>query len=216
MTAIPPITSGAAPQALTQTKDISQDFQAFLTMLSAQMRHQDPLNPIEGADYATQLATFSGVEQQVKTNDLLTKLIDAKGSAGLASIAPWIGREVAATGAVEFHGAPISLDIKPAPGSDRTVIEVQTESGRPVQVLPTPQSGGTIDWVGVGPEGHPLPSGRYRFQTVSYQGDTETSRTDTPIYQLVREVRLDNGTPTLVLENGANVNTDSITALRQR
>ena len=44
---------------------ISSDFDTFLKMLTAQMQNQDPMKPIDSADYAVQLATFSGVEQQV-------------------------------------------------------------------------------------------------------------------------------------------------------
>ena len=41
----------------------SSDFETFLKMLTVQMQNQDPLNPVESTDYAVQLATFSGVEQ---------------------------------------------------------------------------------------------------------------------------------------------------------
>ena len=53
---------------------LASDFDTFLRMLTTQMQNQDPLNPIDSTDYATQLATFSGVEQQVRTNSLLADL----------------------------------------------------------------------------------------------------------------------------------------------
>jgi len=43
-------------------------------MLTVQMQNQDPLNPVDSSDYAVQLATFSNVEQQVQTNDILREL----------------------------------------------------------------------------------------------------------------------------------------------
>lgn len=46
----------------------SSDFETFLKMLTTQIKNQDPLNPMEGTEFAVQLATFSGVEQQVMTN----------------------------------------------------------------------------------------------------------------------------------------------------
>ena len=59
---------GLAPAANSQSTAakamINSDFETFLKMLTAQMENQDPLNPIESSDYAVQLATFSGVEQQ--------------------------------------------------------------------------------------------------------------------------------------------------------
>ena len=43
----------------------------FLQLLVAQMRHQDPLNPMDGQQMAAQLAQFSSVEQLVSANDQL-------------------------------------------------------------------------------------------------------------------------------------------------
>ena len=79
--------------------NISSDFDTFLRMLTVQVQNQDPLNPVDATDYATQLATFSGVEQQVLTNDLLTGLQDLLGGGSLqqmggfmpfvTSLPPW-------------------------------------------------------------------------------------------------------------------------------
>ena len=60
-----------APTTETAPNVISSDFETFLKMLTVQMENQDPLNPTDSSEYAMQLATFSGVEQQVLTNDLL-------------------------------------------------------------------------------------------------------------------------------------------------
>ena len=56
---------------------LSSDFETFLQMLTAQARYQDPLEPIDSSEYASQLAQFSMVEQQVLSNDLLTSLTNA-------------------------------------------------------------------------------------------------------------------------------------------
>ena len=65
---------GAASAATAETSLIGNDFNTFLVMLTTQLQNQDPLNPIESSDYAVQLATFSGVEQQVRTNQLLQEI----------------------------------------------------------------------------------------------------------------------------------------------
>ena len=80
MTDISPVSPLAgpnlAPPPPTNTADklISSDFNTFLKMLTTQLKNQDPLNPMDNSEYAVQLATFSGVEQQVKTNTLLESL----------------------------------------------------------------------------------------------------------------------------------------------
>ena len=47
----------------SQPSPLSSDFNAFLNMLTTQLKHQDPLNPVDSADYALQLAAFSTAEK---------------------------------------------------------------------------------------------------------------------------------------------------------
>ena len=50
------------------------DFETFLKILTAQIQNQDPINPIDSSDYATQPAAFSSVEQRVLANSHLEKI----------------------------------------------------------------------------------------------------------------------------------------------
>ena len=54
----------------------NNNFNSFLKLLTTELKYQDPLKPLDPTQTVTQLATFSAVEQAVKTNSLLTKLID--------------------------------------------------------------------------------------------------------------------------------------------
>ena len=83
------VTSATTTQTATQTqtaasdKDVvNSDYLTFLKMLTAQVKNQDPLDPMSSDDFSAQLATFSGVEQQVKTNDLLEALGAQVGAMG--------------------------------------------------------------------------------------------------------------------------------------
>ena len=51
------------------------DYNAFLRLLIAQMRNQDPTKPMDSAQYLGQLASFSAVEQGVQTNAKLDALM---------------------------------------------------------------------------------------------------------------------------------------------
>jgi flagellar hook assembly protein FlgD len=53
----------------------------FLKLLVAQMKNQDPLNPMDGQQMAAQLAQFSSVEQLINANDTLLKIRDLMGAA---------------------------------------------------------------------------------------------------------------------------------------
>ena len=74
-----PATTTPSAAALTlpsadQSSVLSSDFETFIRMLTTQAKYQDPLEPIDSSEYAAQLAQFSMVEQQVKSNDILAQL----------------------------------------------------------------------------------------------------------------------------------------------
>ena len=84
--------SGATTTKTPNAKAVlSSDFETFLKMLTVQMENQDPLNPVESTEFATQLATFSGVEQQVQTNDLLKSLGAQLGAMNVSQLSGWVG-----------------------------------------------------------------------------------------------------------------------------
>ena len=75
-------------------------------MLTAQLENQDPLNPLESQDFAVQLATFSNVEQQTKTNSLLEDVKSGLQASGLGDMSGWLGREARVTGEIPSQSSP--------------------------------------------------------------------------------------------------------------
>ena len=67
---------------------------AFLTMLVAQLEHQDPLNPLEGTDFTAQLAQFSNLEQQFNINDNLEEIKEVLASQSEPDLLRYMGTEV--------------------------------------------------------------------------------------------------------------------------
>ena len=82
-------------------------------MLTTQVENQDPLDPIKTEDYATQLAQFSAVEQQTKTNDLLEVLNAQFGQMGMAELANWVGMEARVEAPASFDGGAIAVAASP-------------------------------------------------------------------------------------------------------
>ena len=81
----PSLTGAASPQTSTANA-ASVDYDAFLTLLVAQLRNQDPTEPTDNAELMAQLASFSAVEQQIQTNDKLNTLIQASQLSQASSI----------------------------------------------------------------------------------------------------------------------------------
>jgi flagellar basal-body rod modification protein FlgD len=202
------------PQTQPQKPVISSDFDTFLKMLTAQMQNQDPLNPIDSTDYATQLATFSGVEQQMRTNDLLTSLGSQMAVLGMSQLAGWVGQEARAEAPVWMDGDPVTLQLAPATGADRAVLAVRDASGALVSREDVPLTPGTYDWLGGDSAGDPLTDGLYTLSLESYSGDTLLGEGPVESYARIIEARNGANGATLVLEGGVEVLSSRITALR--
>ena len=79
-------TTGAAAGAKTAAKaGIAENFQAFMTLLTTQLKNQNPLEPLDANQFTQQLVQFASVEQQLRTNDTLGALLTS------ASVTvPWL------------------------------------------------------------------------------------------------------------------------------
>lgn len=196
------------------TPKITSDFNTFLRMLTVQMQNQDPMNPIDSADYAVQLATFSGVEQQVRTNQLLADMQGKFSQLGMAEMASWIGKEARSPAPVRYDGTPVTLSPNPATGATRAVLVVKDAQGRLVSREEIPVSAEPYQWLGAGSDGAPLPPGTYSIALESLKGEKVISSLPVEHYARVIEARGGAGGTRLVLEGGVEVLASAVTALR--
>ena len=204
-----------ATTAVESSTGITSDFDTFLQMLTVQMQNQDPLNPVDSTDYATQLATFSGVEQAVLTNDLLEALSSQLVSSGLADMAAWVGKEARAATPAYFDGAPITISPNPAVLADHAEIVVRDNYGTEIQRFDVPVSAEPIEWAGVAPGGTAYPSGLYSFELISSLEGEVLTQDVAEVYSAVTEVRAQGGETLLILEGGTAIVTSQVSALRE-
>jgi flagellar basal-body rod modification protein FlgD len=209
-------TSPAAARASDQAESagaLAADFQTFLTLLTTQMRNQDPLKPMESTEFVAQLATFSGVEQQVRANDRLDAIRELLGG-GAAGLAEWIGREVRAPGKAAFEGEPVEVGKTPVEGADKAWLVIRNDFDQVVARLPVDPAADTVEWSGTDAMGTGLPHGRYAFAIESFEGETPLGTQTGTVFSTVREVRVPDGQQVLVLDDGSRVTLDQVTAVR--
>ncbi len=89
--------SSTTDAAASQTQ-LTSDVSFFLTMLTTQLQNQDPTAPMDTNEFTQQIATYSGVQQQVETNSNLEKLIAANQQSTSAVAVSYIGKEVESAG----------------------------------------------------------------------------------------------------------------------
>jgi flagellar basal-body rod modification protein FlgD len=133
-TAAPPATSPTANGTdSTGTLDFTQNFDTFLTLLTTQLKNQDPLSPLDTNQFTQQLVMFSQVEQQIKTNSDLSTLIGNASSTEAISATPMIGRTIEYSGnqaALENGSAAFSYTLPTAAAS--AAVTIQDASGNAV------------------------------------------------------------------------------------
>ncbi|AXC49187.1 flagellar basal body rod modification protein [Paracoccus suum] len=192
------------------------DFETFLKMLTTQIKNQDPLNPMEGSDFAVQLATFSGVEQQVRTNELLTGMNGGgSGIAGLTQYAGWIGKEVRSTAPVAYAGQTVTLEVTSDPAADDVVLISRDARGKIVTQDSIGAGNGPVDWLGMDAAGARLPNGTYTFEVANMKNGEVLSTTRVASYAAVEAAETGSEGVKLVLAGGIKVSADAVTAIRE-
>src|SRR5579864_7437279 len=88
------VTPPSTTSATNGVPDFTSNFNTFLTMLTTQLKHQDPLNPADASQFTQQLVSFSEVEQQINTNKNLQSLISLQTSSEAVAALPMVGKTI--------------------------------------------------------------------------------------------------------------------------
>ena len=198
-----PVTSVPAAQVTSSTSSntLSSDFDAYLQMLTVQMENQDPLNPADASEFSVQLATFSALEQQVLTNQLLEQMLSSSDQGSDLSMINALGRKALVAADATYSGAPIDLRIPDLPSHDTAELKVLNAFGGTVATMPITSDTRALQWP---PEGDTTATegATYRF-VVTTETEGEAPRTTQVLVPVtVSEVtRTDTGFD-LFLENG--------------
>lgn len=205
----------AAPTSERPRQNISSDFDTFLKLLTTQIRNQDPLNPVSAEDFATQLATFSGVEQQVRSNELLEGIAARLGGGEITQLAPWVGLEVRAPVSTLFSGAPVTVHLPSHEGAEAVQLAVFDAAGARVETLALPPGGSTAIWPGTTATGTPASEGFYRFELELLREGDVVEALPAEVFTPVREARMGPEGALLVLAGGETLAPSLVSALRQ-
>lgn len=212
ISAISPVTG--APMAAA-TPQITSDYQTFLVMMTTQIQNQDPMEPMDANQFAVQLATFSGVEQQVQTNSLLAGLTGQMTMMGMSQMAGWVGNEARFAAPVHFDGTtPITLSPNPAVTADKAVLVVKDADGNEVSREEIPVSTANYQWTGTDANGAPLPEGVYELSLESYAGEVLLGETEVEHYSEILEIRSGPAGTTLMVDGEIEVPSIYVTGLR--
>lgn len=202
------------PSSQEANASSSSDFNTFLTLLTAQMRNQDPLKPMDSTEFVAQLASFSAVEQQIETNSKLSELLGMFSDSPTANLTEWLGKEVRREGVTSFNGQPVEIDVTVHPSADTARLVVRDHNAEIIYTQQFDPNSETVIWDGTSQETGTAPTGRYSFEVESYADGSLLNANPASVFDLVTEVRLDHGNSVLIFEDGAILRGEDATAVR--
>jgi len=217
-------TPTAAPTVTSTDKtalgrvNLASNFQTFLTLLTTQLKNQDPLSPLDSNQFTQQLVQMSGVEQQLNTNDLLQKLVSNTGS-GVTSAVGLIGKQVRAASAdAQLKGGQASWIYNLDRNASDVKLEVLDSRGAVVKaVAPTANGAGdhSFTWDGKGASGSSLSDGAYTLRVTAKDSSGSVVTSTVSVEGVVTGVEQSNGQSLLTLGSGTQVTLDKVTSINQ-
>ncbi len=181
----------AGPKSAQAREKLSSDFDAFLTMLTTQLKNQDPLSPMDSTEFTNQLVQFAQVEQQISANANLESLLLYQEAATLASSTNYLDRKVGYEGtgiALQDGTAEFSFRLDTA--ADKTTITILDTSGKAVRTMVGETAAGThnLTWDGLNDQGERMPDGAYRLEVTAIDGEKNAVETTTTAVGRVTDV----------------------------
>lgn len=163
-----PTTTTTTPAA-SSNSSISGDFNQFLSLLTTQLKYQDPLSPMDSTQFTAQLAQFATVEQTSNLNTNMKSLISITQGNQAAAAINYIGKTVQVenpTATLDSNGAKFTYSLNGQAAS--TALVVTNSLGRAVFATPGETGAGphSFAWNGKDANGNQLPAGNYTL-TVS-------------------------------------------------
>ena len=183
---------------------LASNFEMFLTLLTEQLKNQDPLSPLDSNEFVNQLVQFSSVEQQINQTDALNALVNLQvASVGGATVS-YLGKEIRVASPenqLTQAGASwaYSIEGEEAPRSvNLTVTDAEGKVVYSAEGSVEPGEHGFY-WDGLDNQGEPLPLGTYALEVAAVSENAEALPVSIASFGLVTGIDLSGSEPVLLL-----------------
>ncbi len=180
------------------SQTLSADMNTFLTLLTTQLKYQDPLDPMDTAEFTNQLVQYSSVEQAIQTNEKLDNLLSLNIANLGAQAVSYIGKTAQVLGDVmplEDGKAKATYTLNKDVSS--ATITIKNMNGEVVYTETAERTAGTHEftWDGKDKDGNQLEDGAYQIVVGTKVASGEASATvTTTVFGKVTGVANDENT----------------------
>ncbi len=170
-------TSTTTTESSSSLASLTEDFDAFLSLLTTQLQNQDPQSPMDSNEMTNQLVQFASVEQQIKQTDNLEALIALQQTSADAAAVSFIGKEISFDGAqthIDGNGTEVTWTYSLPTQAATSTLNIVSETGSVVASIPgeTIVGAHAITWDGRDAEGNLFPAGTYELRVDAVDEDS--------------------------------------------
>jgi flagellar basal-body rod modification protein FlgD len=212
------ITAASAPPAPASatnvaTSSLTQNYNTFLTLLTTQLKNQDPTSPMDSSQFTQQLVMYSQVEQQINTNSKLDQLVSATNAGQTSAALGYIGMQVNAPGSsFAYSGQPVTLGYALPSDTASAVLSITDSNGATVWTGTANNAQGSynVTWNGTDMNGNPVANGTYGIALTATDSTNTPVNGTTSVPGIVSGIETESGSVYLTV-NGASVPESSVT-----
>ncbi len=206
-----PSTTASSSSSVADKSLIAGNFQTFLTLLTTQLKNQNPLDPLDTNQFTQQLVQFAQVEQQLRQNDQLATLVSLEKTAQATTALAYVGQTVAVDGktaALVNNQATWSFQV-PKPAS--ATVTITNATGQSVYTGGFTMNAGTqnFTWDGRGNNGVQWPDGNYTISVTAKDASGQTVAIPSEVQGVVDSIDLTQ-TPAVLSIGGQTFTLDKI------
>ena len=168
----------------SSSSKLSSNLNMFLSMLTTQLKNQDPLSPTDSTQFTNQLVMYSQVEQQINTNTDLNKLISLQSSNQQAAAIGYIGQTVEMSGTtLPLQNGNAEFQYTLPSAAQNAVVQIANSAGTVVASITANAAAGShyMSWDGKNSAGTQQADGTYTLSVIANdpQGNGIAATTNT-------------------------------------
>ena len=211
--------SGALSSLASGNASLSKvNFDTFLKLLVAQLKNQDPLNPLDGTQFTGQIAQFSSLEQQINGNNYLKEILAQRDFGEQSLATSYLGKDVLGPGnALVKTDDSTTFGYEVEKGANRVDVDIiDNATGSVVRsfVGDAAEGSHTYTWDGKSDNSVALPNGNYTLRVKASDIDGKVITSQPYVYGRVNSVLNDGTTVGLELADGRTITAKSVIGVR--
>jgi flagellar basal-body rod modification protein FlgD len=201
--------SGMTTKTAGSVEALAKNYDLFLSILTAQMKNQNPLDPTDTNEMTAQLINYSQVEQQILGNSYLENLVLSTNNQSASVALAMVGMDVEyKAGNLPYtSGETLNWAYEVPEKCESIVAQVLNEDGEIVYSKTVENAAGskTFEWSGLLTSGKQAVDGEYSLKFLAKDADGEALAVTPSTTATAKQVDWSNGTARLIMSNGATV-----------